>query len=274
MAGSRIATPTSISPSALSALVVLAMLIFIYRSALAVVLVVIPVAFGLLIGVLVVNAVFGSVHAITLGFAATLIGEAVDYPSYLLLNTAPGEAARNTARRLRVTFALAVLTTVVSALALTLSSFKGLAQLGVLTMVGVLVAGLITQFLIPWLLGERELAFPRLKVPSAEFLDRSRWPGVVAALAVAGAGVWLAYDLRYAPSGNAGWLFRFQDDPIVRQRLPSLTAIVGWIDGHRVLPNAFSQGFLLGQAKAQSREAFLAGHTARLAGGTTFRWHS
>ncbi|MEO8385920.1 MAG: MMPL family transporter, partial [Betaproteobacteria bacterium] len=122
--------------SVLSALFILAMLIFVYRSALAVGLVVIPVAFGLLIGMLVVNALFGSVHAITLGFAATLIGEAVDYPSFLLLNNAVGEVARKTARRLRVTLALAVLSTVVSALALTLSSFKGLAQLGVLTMVG------------------------------------------------------------------------------------------------------------------------------------------
>ena len=179
--------------SALSALVVLAMLVLVYRSALAVVLVTIPVAFGLLIGVLVVNAVFGSVHAITLGFAATLIGEAVDYPSYLLLNTAPGETARSAARRLRVTLALAVLTTVVSALALTLSSFKGLAQLGVLTMVGVLVAGLTTQYLIPWLLGDRALAFARLNLPSAGFLSRSRWPGVIAALVVVCAGAWLAY---------------------------------------------------------------------------------
>ena len=179
--------------SMLSALVILAMLIFVYRSALAVLLVAIPVAFGLLIGVLVVNALFGSVHAITLGFAATLIGEAVDYPSYLLLNTAAGEVARSTARRLRVTLALAVLSTVVSALALTLSSFKGLAQLGVLTMVGVLVAGLTTQYLIPWLLGNRELLFRRLNIPSADFLDRARWPGVVAALVVVGAAAWLMH---------------------------------------------------------------------------------
>ena len=83
---------------------------------------------------------------------------------------------------------------------------------------------------------------------------------IAAAAAVATfSAVWLVYDLRYAPSETAGWLFRFQDDPVVRQRLPSLTAIVDWIDGHRLLPNAFSQGFLLGQAKAQSREAFLAG---------------
>ena len=85
------------------------------------------------------------------------------------------------------------------------------------------------------------------------------WIVLAAALATV-AGAWLAYDLRYAPSGTPAWLYRFQDDPVVRQRLPTLAAIVGWIDSHRLLPNAFSQGFLLGQAKAQSREAFLAGH--------------
>lgn len=180
--------------SLMSALVILVMLIFVYRSVLPVVLVTIPVFLGLLIGVLVVNAMFGSVHAITLGFAATLIGEAVDYPSYLLLNTGPGETARNAARRLRVTLALAVLSTVVSALALTLSSFKGLAQLGVLTMVGVLAAGMVTHFLIPWLLGDQSLAFRRLTLPSADFLVRSRWPGAIAALAVIGAAAWLVHQ--------------------------------------------------------------------------------
>ena len=179
--------------SMLSALVILAILVFVYRSLLAVVLVIIPVAFGLLIGVLIVNAVFGSVHAITLGFAATLIGEAVDYPSYLLLNTGIGETTRTTARRLRVTFALAVLSTVVSALALTLSSFKGLAQLGVLTMVGVLVAGIATQYLIPWLLGDQSLAFRRLNVPAVDF-PKSRWPAGLAALVVIGSAASLAYQ--------------------------------------------------------------------------------
>ena len=179
--------------SMLSTLVILAMLVFVYRSALAVLLVAIPVAFGLLIGVLVVNVLFGSVHAITFGFAATLIGEAVDYPSYLLLNTASGEVTKNAARRLRVTLALAVLSTVVSALALTLSSFKGLAQLGVLTMVGVLVAGLATQYLIPWLLGDRLLLFRRLNIPIVDSVERARWPGIVAALTVAVAAAWLVH---------------------------------------------------------------------------------
>ncbi len=180
--------------SLLSALVILAILIFVYRSVLAVVLVSVPVFVGLLMGVLVVNAVFGSVHAITLGFAATLIGEAVDYPSYLLLNAGPGEVARDAARRLRVTLALAVLSTVVSALALTLSSFKGLAQLGVLTMVGVLVAGIVTQTLIPWLLGDHALAFRRISLPSADLLIRSRWPAHAATLVVVVAAGWLIHQ--------------------------------------------------------------------------------
>jgi hypothetical protein len=34
---------------------------------------------------------------------------------------------------------------------------------------------------------------------------------------------------------------------------------VGWIDAHRLLPNAYTEGFLLGQAKAQFRGAFLGG---------------
>ena len=83
--------------------------------------------------------------------------------------------------------------TVVSPLALTLSSFKGLAQLGVLTMVGVLVAGLATQHLIPWLLGDRALGFARLNLPSARFLSRTRWPSAVAACVVVCAGAWLIY---------------------------------------------------------------------------------
>lgn len=172
--------------------VILVLLVFVYRSPLAVALVLTPTAFGLLAGVLVVQAVFGSVHAITLGFAATLIGESVDYPSYILLNSLPGETARAAARRVGRTLLLAVLTTVASALALTLSSFTGLAQLGVLTMVGVVVAGLVSHQLIPWLLGERILEFPRLRVPSLDAFTNARWPRAVALAATIGAIAFLA----------------------------------------------------------------------------------
>src|SRR5258705_1375185 len=167
----------------ISTAVILVLLAFVYRSPLAVALVLTPTVFGLLTGVLVVQAIFGSVHAITVGFAATLIGESVDYPSYILLNAQSGETARRAAKRAGRTLLLAVLTTVASALALTLSSFTGLAQLGVLTMVGVAVAGLVSYALIPWLLGPRALEFPRLRLPGDDAFAAGRWPRAIALVA-------------------------------------------------------------------------------------------
>ena len=88
-------------------------------------------------------------HGITLGFGATLIGEAVDYPSYAFIQAARGERLADTLARIGPTLRLAVLTTVFGASAMALSSFQGLAQLGVLTIVGVGVAGLVTRWVLP-----------------------------------------------------------------------------------------------------------------------------
>src|SRR4029453_10017556 len=63
---------------------VLAILAWVYRSVPVVLLCFMPAALGLLAGVIAVNAWFGSVHGIALAFGVTLLGEAVDYPSYLL----------------------------------------------------------------------------------------------------------------------------------------------------------------------------------------------
>ena len=176
--------------------VILGLLVYVYRSPLPILLVLVPVSCGLLAGVLLVQGLFGAVHAITLGFAATLLGEAVDYPNYLLLNTAPGESAGASARRLRGTLVLAVLTTVASALALTLSSFQGLAQLGVLTMAGIVVAGLATRYLLPWLLAGRALpARLHLHEVARPRGAPRRWPVPLAVMAtlLAAAGLAWAY---------------------------------------------------------------------------------
>ena len=77
--------------SAVAAVLVLAILLAIYRAFAPVVLSVLPVATGILAGIAAVGWGFGSVHGITLGFGATLIGEAVDYPSYAFIQAARGE---------------------------------------------------------------------------------------------------------------------------------------------------------------------------------------
>jgi Dolichyl-phosphate-mannose-protein mannosyltransferase len=72
-------------------------------------------------------------------------------------------------------------------------------------------------------------------------------------------GVWAAYGFRFAPSATPRWVFTLHDHPAVRQAVPTIAAIVGWIDAHYMLPNAFSQGFLHGQGLVQGRPSFLAG---------------
>lgn len=120
------------------------------------------VAFGMLsvvsgigVGIASVSVGFDIVHGITLGFGAALVGEAVDYPTFLVAHRAAGEPLAATAARIWPTLRLAMLTTVFGSLAMLLSSFVGLAQLGLFSLAGVLTAGLVTRYVIPALATNR-----------------------------------------------------------------------------------------------------------------------
>jgi predicted exporter len=153
--------------SLVSGTLILALMLRIYRRPRIVALCFVPVASGIAVGTAAVSLAFGNVHAITLGFGATLIGEAVDYPSYACLNAAPGESLRRALERIWPTLRLAVLTTVLGGLTMLLSSFAGLAQLGLLTMSGVLVAGLVTWGVVPALAGSRPVTERVVAAPAA-----------------------------------------------------------------------------------------------------------
>ena len=162
---------------------VIALLAVVYRSLPFMVLSLLPVVTGLLVGIAAVQLLFGFVHGITLGFGATLIGEAVDYPAYLFTHLAPGERPRETLSRIWPTLRLAVLTTVFGGLSMLLSSFTGLSQLGTLTVVGVLSAGFVTRWVLP-ALAPRPRSAPYSHVSSP---DWRRW------LSRSGHGRWLAW---------------------------------------------------------------------------------
>ena len=138
--------------SMLAAILVLGILSAAYRSIAPVATSMLPVVTGLTVGVTVVGVAFGAVHGITLAFGATLIGVAVDYPSYLFAQTAYAERLERTAHRIGPTLRLAVLTTAMGSLAMALSSFTGLAQLGVLTIAGVTAAGATARYVLPSIL--------------------------------------------------------------------------------------------------------------------------
>jgi len=152
--------------SLVSGTLIVLLLLRIYRRPRMVALCFVPVATGILVGIATVSLAFGNVHAITLGFGATLIGEAVDYPSYVCLNAAPGETMRAALARIWPTLRLAVLTTVLGGLTMLLSSFSGLAQLGLLTMSGVLAAGLVTSEVVPVLAGRGPVTERVFSVPA------------------------------------------------------------------------------------------------------------
>lgn len=136
-----------------SSLLIAALLLAVYRSPRALLLGFLPVATGILAGVVAVSLGFGVVHGITLGFGTALIGEAVDYSIYLFLQSGQGGADRSGwVSRVWPTVRLGVLTSVFGFAALLFSGFPGLAQLGLYSIAGLLAAATMTRFVLPHLL--------------------------------------------------------------------------------------------------------------------------
>lgn len=157
--------------SAIGSIMVLGLLWLIYRSVTTLVLGILPVVTGAMAGIAAVGLGFSSVHGMTLGFGITLIGEAVDYAIYLFVQYTPtsiataGAPSRTSdekgaqpthafASSFWPTIRLGVLTSIVGFSTLLLSGFTGLAQLGLFSIVGIVVAAITTRYVLPVLLPE------------------------------------------------------------------------------------------------------------------------
>jgi predicted exporter len=138
--------------SLIATLLVASLLLFLYRSPRVLALGLFPVASGALAGVAAVSLGFGSVHGITLGFGVTLIGEGVDYGIYLFTQIEHNEIPQHTLRRIWPTLRLGVLTSICGFSAMLFSGFTGLAQLGLFSIAGLVVAVGTTRWVLPHLL--------------------------------------------------------------------------------------------------------------------------
>ena len=112
-----------------------------------------PTATGALAGLAAVAAAFGSIHGITLGFGLTLIGEAVDYAVYVQVQRQRGDNPylwrdEKNAVLWRGLW-LAMLTSSAGFVAMMLSGFAGLMQLGLMSIVGIAVAASVARFCLP-----------------------------------------------------------------------------------------------------------------------------
>lgn len=140
--------------SALSTVLVVALLWFAYRSVRTLLLGLVPVACGVLAGFAAVGAGFGYVHGVTLAFGVTMIGEAVDYAVYLFVQAEGGNDPATAAgwqQRLWPTLRLGMATSIAGFGVLLLSGFPGLAQPGLFAIVGLIAAAIATRYGLPLL---------------------------------------------------------------------------------------------------------------------------
>jgi predicted exporter len=163
---------------------------------------VLPVACGVLGGVAAVSLVFGNVHGITLGFGTTLIGEAVDYAIYYLIQArsrpgaAKGDGARHWIADNWPTVRLGLWTSICGFAALLFSGFPGLAQLGLFSVAGLAAAALTTRYVFTAIApdgapgtGLRRRLGHAVGWGSA-VLPRVRWPLLALTLAAAAVLAW------------------------------------------------------------------------------------
>ncbi|MBV9892239.1 MAG: transporter, partial [Rhizobacter sp.] len=141
-------------------LIVVALLWLAFASLRSLAVALLPVATGVVAGIAAVSIGFGHVHGMTLGFGTTLIGEAVDYAIYYLIQSraaGPGHWRRKSWPTVR----LGLFTSLIGFAALVFTGFPGLAQLGVFSIAGLVAAAATTRFVFPVLVpeGARDAGF-------------------------------------------------------------------------------------------------------------------
>ena len=128
---------------------VILLLLLVYRSIRTLWLGALPILAALLVGAAATAALFGQIYLITLAFSMTLLGETLDYPTYLFSHRRQGETVTQTLDYLWPTLRLCALTTVLGCVAMLDPGFPGLSQLGVYTLAGIIAAALTTRWLLP-----------------------------------------------------------------------------------------------------------------------------
>ena len=109
---------------------------------------------GLVAGCAATLALFGHIHGVTLAFGAALIGVALDYVAHLYCHQAvsPHGDPQQTLRSIWRALATGAATTVVGFAALAASSFQGLREVALFSVVGIGAALAMTRWVLPILM--------------------------------------------------------------------------------------------------------------------------
>jgi len=148
-----------------STLLIVLLLVWRFRSPWVIAAIGVPILLSVTAAALAVQCVFGSVHGVTLGFGLTMLGVSLDYPVLLIGHRRQGEAIPGTMRRIGRTLALTVVAAVLGLTGMLFSSFPGLSQLGLFSVVGLAVAALATRFALAPLIVAADIAPVSTAVP-------------------------------------------------------------------------------------------------------------
>ena len=133
----------------LASLLVIALLLWLFRSIGVLLLGILPLASGVIAGLALVLLVFGGVHGIALAFGFTLLGIAIDYPLHLFSHHRSGEPLAKTAKSIQRPLLLGALTTAAAFVVFGAGRTPGLGQLACFTGVGVLAAAITLRYVTP-----------------------------------------------------------------------------------------------------------------------------
>lgn len=161
----------------LSVLAIFMIVIFCFRSIIALISVIIAVGFGICIAFTACLYLFDSIHLIAIVFGCSLIGVSVDY-SFHYLAEFYGSAQESAQKKLGIVLpgiSLGMLSSVLAFSSLSFAPFPGLKQISVFSAVGLVGAWLTVVMLFPYLLKNYQLKIG-LPFRSYYLLYLSTWP--------------------------------------------------------------------------------------------------
>lgn len=145
----------------------IALLWFSFRSLKLVLISTLPMLTAVITGMFFVLIWFNSIHGITLVFAITILGMAIDYPIHFFSHLDKQVSNEKNMKNIWGTMLVGLVTTVIAFLSLIFSNFDGLYQLGLFTSCGLLAAALTTRYVLPFIIGEvKYFKLPKLSLVS------------------------------------------------------------------------------------------------------------
>jgi predicted exporter len=121
-----------------------------YRNLYLLLLAGIPLLSAVVVALAVTQFIFHQIHGIVLAFGITLLGVCLDYPLHLFSHLRKGEQASYSLNRIWSLLLLSGASSILAYLALLGSGFAGLSQLAVFAASGLVVALVVTRYMLPY----------------------------------------------------------------------------------------------------------------------------